>query len=75
MPKKWRRKQCPVERQRVVKLPREAAIRLDGTVVDESAAMGRVFTVPADPKPSGIELDGGAWERLRDFARRFLGRR
>jgi predicted phage terminase large subunit-like protein len=36
-----------------------------GVVVEESAAMGRVYTVPADPRPRGIDLRPGApgWGR------------
>jgi hypothetical protein len=52
-----------VRRPPVRKLP-------DGTIEELSAAYGRVITVPGDPRPRGIDLDGGApgwesWAKLR----------
>jgi hypothetical protein len=43
-----------------------------GIIEEESAAMGRVFTIPANPQARKIDLSDGAaaWERLRTLLRR-----
>jgi hypothetical protein len=48
------------------------SVRFDGVIVEYSAAMGRVFTIPADPRPLAIDLDPDApgWERLHVYLRR-----
>jgi hypothetical protein len=47
-------------------------VRFDGVIVEDSAAMGRTFTIPADPRPLRIDLDADApgWERLQIYLRR-----
>jgi hypothetical protein len=42
----------------------------DGTIEEVSAAMGRVITVFADPRPRAVDLAGDGWERWREFRRR-----
>ena len=43
-------------------------VRFDG-VIEESTVMGRVFTIPANPRRKGIDISLGAegWEPLRTY--------
>jgi len=43
-------------------------VRFDG-VIEESTVMGRVFTIPANPRRKGIDLSLGAdgWEPLQTY--------
>ena len=46
----------------------------DGTIEEASAAMGRVITVFADPRPLTVDLGTDAgWERWQEFRRRLGG--
>ena len=47
-------------------------VRRDAVKVEWYAAMGRVFTVPADPRPQKIELsdDSPGWVSLQEFRKR-----
>jgi len=48
-------------------------VRRDVVKVEWDAAMGRVFTVPADPSPQKVELSDGSpgWVPLQEFRRGF----
>jgi hypothetical protein len=43
-------------------------VRFDG-VIEESTVMGRVFTIPANPRRKGIDISLGAdgWDPLRTY--------
>ena len=58
-----------------VQRQRRRRVRFDGVIEEYSAAMGRVFTIPGDPRPGGIDLsvDALGWERLRACLRRLRG--
>jgi hypothetical protein len=46
----------------------------DGTIEEVSAAMGKVITVFADPRPVTVDLGADAgWERWQAFRRRLGG--
>jgi len=45
----------------------------DGTVIEESAAMGTVYVIPALPGPRLVAEDSRAWQLWSDFVRRFGG--
>ena len=55
------------ERNSVRRRPRRR-VRFDG-VIEESTVMGRVFTIPANPRRKGIDISLGAegWEPLRTY--------
>jgi hypothetical protein len=43
-----------------------------GVIEERSAAMGRVLTVPADPRRRiDLSVDSAGWERWQTFRRRF----
>jgi hypothetical protein len=46
-------------------------VHFDG-VIEETTVMGRVFTIPANPRRQGIDVSAGAegWEPLRTFLSR-----
>jgi hypothetical protein len=48
-------------------------VRRDEVQVEWNAAMGRVFTIPADPRPQKIELsdDGPGWVSLEELRKRY----
>jgi hypothetical protein len=50
-------------------------VLFDGVIEERSAAMGRVFTVPADPRSRKIDVSDAApgWERWQTFLRRHGG--
>jgi hypothetical protein len=54
---------------------RRRRVLLDGVVEEWDAAMGRVLTIPADPRPRKIDLsvDAAGWERLRKVLGRLRG--
>jgi hypothetical protein len=55
--------------------PPRRRLLADGTIEEESAAMGRSWIVPGSPSPGGIDLRAEApgWERLRALVRRLGG--
>jgi hypothetical protein len=48
----------------------------DGVVIEDSAATGRSFLVPADPRPKGVDVRPAApgWAGLDSLCRRLGGR-
>ena len=58
----------------VRRLPRRR-VRRDGVLEEWDPAMGRVWTIPAEPRPRKIDLraDAAGWERLRTFRGRLRG--
>jgi hypothetical protein len=54
---------------------RRRRVLRDGVIEEWDAGMGRVFTIPADPRPRKIDLsvDAAGWERLRTWLRRRRG--
>jgi hypothetical protein len=55
--------------------PRKGQELPGGIVVEESAAMGKVLTVPADPRPGGLDLsqEASGWESWAQLRRRLQG--
>jgi hypothetical protein len=51
---------------------RRRLLRQEGVSEEYSAAMGRVITISADPRPARIDVsaDAPGWERLRTYLSR-----
>jgi hypothetical protein len=50
-------------------------VRFDGVIEETNAAMGRVLTIPAEPRRQGVDVSVGApgWEPLRSYLSRVRG--
>jgi hypothetical protein len=56
---------------------RRRRVRSDGVIEEWCPAMGRVFTIPADPRPRKLDVsvDAAGWQRLQNLLQRIRCRR